>query len=44
MDMGIVNPAQLVIYDDIDKKLLECAWPAFRKANTTPGYHYWLIN
>ena len=23
MDMGIVNPAQLVIYDDIDKKLLE---------------------
>ena len=23
MDMGIVNPAQLVVYDDIDKKLLE---------------------
>jgi 5-methyltetrahydrofolate--homocysteine methyltransferase len=23
MDMGIVNPSQLVIYDDIDKKLLE---------------------
>ncbi len=23
MDMGIVNPAQLVIYDDIDKKLLD---------------------
>jgi 5-methyltetrahydrofolate--homocysteine methyltransferase len=23
MDMGIVNPAQLVIYDDIEKKLLE---------------------
>lgn len=23
MDMGIVNPSQLVVYDDIDKKLLE---------------------
>ena len=23
MDMGIVNPAQLVVYDDIDKKLLD---------------------
>jgi 5-methyltetrahydrofolate--homocysteine methyltransferase len=23
MDMGIVNPAQLVVYDDIDKQLLE---------------------
>jgi len=23
MDMGIVNPAQLVVYDDIEKKLLE---------------------
>ena len=23
MDMGIVNPAQLVVYDDIDKELLE---------------------
>ena len=29
---------------EFDKKLLECAGPAFRKANTTPGYHYWLIN
>src|SRR5690606_4282910 len=23
MDMGIVNPSQLVVYDEIDKKLLE---------------------
>ena len=23
MDMGIVNPAQLVVYDDIEKTLLE---------------------
>lgn len=23
--------------------LLECGKPAFRKANTTPGYEFWAI-